>query len=141
MNDAQLIAHALEARKNAWVPYSHFAVGAALLCDDGALYCGCNIENAAYSPGNCAERTAFFKAISEGQRSFAAIAVAGGACNCLPTEYVFPCGVCRQVMQEFCRPDFRVIVAIDPRRFDSWQLHTLLPHSFGREQLVHQEEG
>ena len=139
MNDAELIFCAIEARKHAWAPYSRFAVGAALLCDDGAVYRGCNIENAAHSPGNCAERTAFFNAVSDGRRSFSAIAIVGAADHCTPAEYVFPCGVCRQVMQEFCRPDFRVIVAVDPQRFETHHLHTLLPHSFGRDQLCQKE--
>ena len=107
MTDRQLINLAEQASRNAYVPYSHFAVGAALECRDGTGFTGCNIENAAYGPSNCAERTAFFKAVSEGEREFSAIAVVGGkdgdAADIFP-----PCGVCRQVMQEFCAPSVMI---------------------------------
>ena len=109
MTDRELMAHAIEARKNAYAPYSHFRVGAALLTSDGRVYTGCNIENAAYTPTNCAERTAFFKAVSEGVRAFSAIAVAGGG-GAEPDALCAPCGVCRQVMAEFCGKDFRIIL-------------------------------
>ena len=101
-----LIREALAARKMAYTPYSHFQVGAALLCPDGSIYRGCNVENAAYTPTNCAERTAFFKAVSEGQRKFTAIAIVGGpeGSNLTGRGYCAPCGVCRQVMMEFCSP-------------------------------------
>ena len=111
MEDRVLIEKALEARKNAYVPYSGFAVGAALLAKSGKIYTGCNIESASYSPSNCAERTAVFKAVSEGEREFEAIAIAAG-----PKEeeaplshFVSPCGVCRQVLREFCQGDFRIL--------------------------------
>ena len=96
----QLIAQALTARTFSYSPYSHFQVGAALLTKDGKIYSGCNIENAAYGPSNCAERTAIFKAVSEGQLEFAAIAITGGKEG--EHDYAAPCGVCRQVMMEFC---------------------------------------
>ena len=106
-----LIREAISARRQAYAPYSHFCVGAALLTAAGKIYSGCNIENAAYTPTNCAERTAFFKAVSEGERDFAAIAIVGGKAGeaLAPTA---PCGVCRQVMREFCAPEkFRIILA------------------------------
>ncbi len=135
MSDQELIRQALEAKKNAYVPYSHFAVGAALETEDGKLFLGCNIENAAYSPTNCAERTAFFKAISEGYRSFKRIAIVGGR----PGEegtYCPPCGVCRQVMAEFCDPEkFRIILARDPEHTKSFLLNELLPEQFGPDSL------
>ncbi|MDD4839238.1 MAG: cytidine deaminase, partial [Clostridia bacterium] len=114
----KLINEALEARKNSYVPYSNFRVGAALLTKEGKIYRGCNIENASYTPTNCAERTAFFKAVSEGEHDFVAIAVVGG--NNKKGEYCAPCGVCRQVMLEFCQPDFKVVFANAP---DDYEVH------------------
>ena len=112
MNDRELIEAAARARKMSYSPYSGFAVGAALLCEDGSVFTGCNIENSAFSPTNCAERTAFFKAVSEGRRDFAKIAVVGGRADLATPEYCCPpCGVCRQVMKEFCKPDFEIIMA------------------------------
>ena len=105
MKAEELLALAKEAMMGAYAPYSGFFVGAALLTKNGKVYTGCNIENAAFSPTNCAERTAFFKAVSEGEREFAAIAVVGGKGGVI-TSLCSPCGVCRQVMQEFCGPDF-----------------------------------
>ena len=128
MNDPELMKLAAEARKNAYAPYSGFLVGAALLTEDGRVYTGCNIENAAYSPTNCAERTAFFKAVSEGARTFAAIAVVGGKGE-MPDAFCAPCGVCRQVMAEFCGPDFRVLLGTE-EQFTVYTLNRLLPHSF-----------
>ena len=107
----KMIQLALEARKMAYVPYSHYTVGAALLTEDGEIYCGCNIESASYGATNCAERTAFFKAISEGKRNFSAIAIAGGMEGEEPKEYAYPCGICRQVIKEFVKDDIRIIVA------------------------------
>lgn len=131
-----LIKEALEARKMAYVPYSHFMVGAALLTKEGRIYQGCNIENAAYGPTNCAERTAFFKAVSEGERAFAAIAVAGAPEGEEITGYAAPCGVCRQVMAEFCRPDsFEIIVAKSPEDYYVKTLEELLPENFGPANL------
>jgi cytidine deaminase len=136
MDDRELVELALEARERAYVPYSHWAVGAALLTAEGKVYLGCNIENAAYTPCNCAERTAFFKAISEGERSFAAIAVVGGPEGEPCRNYCGPCGVCRQVMREFCDlDDFRVVLGssvFDPKVMS---LRELLPESFGPEDL------
>lgn len=130
-----LIQAALEARKSAYVPYSHFAVGAALLTDAGEIITGCNIENASYGATNCAERTAFFKAVSQGIRSFRAIAIAGGMEGKEPTEYAYPCGICRQVMREFCRDDFRIVVAKSKDDFREHWLEELLPLGFGGESI------
>lgn len=129
MTELELIKAAKEAAENAYAPYSHFTVGAALLCKDGKVYTGCNIENASYSPTNCAERTAFFKAVSEGERDFTAIAVVGGK-NCNFTDYCTPCGVCRQVMAEFCSESFRVILGKEGKDFRVITLRNLLPDSF-----------
>ncbi|MBQ4348908.1 MAG: cytidine deaminase [Clostridia bacterium] len=129
MTELELINAAKEAAENAYAPYSHFTVGAALLCKDGKVYTGCNIENASYSPTNCAERTAFFKAVSEGERDFSAIAVVGGK-NCNFTDYCSPCGVCRQVMAEFCSESFRVILGKEGKDFRVITLRNLLPDSF-----------
>ena len=107
----ELISAAMAQLGRAYAPYSHFKVGAALLTEEGRIYTGCNIENAAYTPTNCGERTAFFKAVSEGERSFRAICIVGGM-DGVPTDYTAPCGVCRQVMMEFCSPEeFEVILA------------------------------
>lgn len=119
----------------AYAPYSGYKVGAALLGQDGKFYTGCNIENASYTPTNCAERTAFFKAVSEGERAFRAICIVGGM-NGVPTEYAAPCGVCRQVMMEFCDPDtFLVILAVDKEKYDIYTLKELLPLGFGPQNL------
>lgn len=133
----QLMKIAKEARKNAYMPYSRFAVGAALLCEDGSVYSGCNIENAAYSPGNCAERTAVFKAVSEGKRRFQAIALVGAAEGKEPDKEAVctPCGVCRQVMAEFCDAESFRIYVTDGEDIYSYTLNELLPMAFGPEQL------
>ena len=135
MTPEQLVREALEAMHFAYVPYSGFTVGAALLTKSGKVYRGCNIENAAYGPSNCAERTAIFKAVSEGEREFAAIAVVGGK-DGVAADIFPPCGVCRQVMREFCGDDFRIYIA---GADDTWQMLTmaeLLPCSFSaREHL------
>ena len=132
-----LIISAIDARKMAYTPYSHFKVGAALISSNGEIIKGCNIENASYSPTNCAERTAFFKAISEGITSFDAIAIVGG--NEVETDsfsdYAYPCGVCRQVMNEFCDSSFTVIVAKSITEYKVFTLSDLLPESFGPEKL------
>ncbi len=109
MKYEDLASEARNAMKNAYSPYSHFSVGAALLCRSGKVYTGCNIENASYTPTVCAERVAFFKAVSDGEREFEAIAIAGGADGNISAETA-PCGVCRQVMSEFCGADFKVIL-------------------------------
>lgn len=135
MTEEQLIKIALEAREKSYSPYSGYKVGAALLTAAGKVYTGCNIENASYTPTNCAERTAFFKAVSEGERSFEAIAVVGGTGD-KPTDYAWPCGVCRQVMMEFCNPKtFRVITAIDIGKYVSKTLEEMLPCGFGPDNL------
>ncbi|MBD5519960.1 MAG: cytidine deaminase [Lachnospiraceae bacterium] len=131
-----LIEKALDARTFSYSPYSEYQVGAALLAGDGTVYMGCNIENAAYSPTNCAERTAFFKAVSEGKIEFRAIAIVGGAKGKEITKYAYPCGVCRQVMMEFCRPDdFYIIVAKSATEYDVKTLEELLPDGFGAANL------
>lgn len=136
MNNSQLIEIALQARQKAYCPYSGFAVGAALLCKDGSVYTGCNIENSAYSPTNCAERTAFFKAVSEGKRDFLKIAVVGGDANKeVPESYCPPCGVCRQVMKEFCSVDFEIIIAKSADDYKVMTLSDLLPESFDKREV------
>ncbi|MCM1174055.1 MAG: cytidine deaminase [Blautia sp.] len=131
-----LIERAMRARELSYSPYSHYGVGAALLTAEGAVYTGCNIENAAYTPTNCAERTAFFKAVSEGKRSFRAIAIAGGPAGEPVTRYVCPCGVCRQVMMEFCEPEtFDVIMAKSRSEYQVKKLQELLPDGFGPADL------
>ena len=135
INIKELIHEAISAMDNAYTPYSHFRVGAALLTKSGKIYRGCNIENAAYTPTNCAERTAFFKAVSEGEREFAAICVVGGKDGVL-TEYTPPCGVCRQVMMEFCNPEtFRIILATDEDHYTEMTLKEFLPLGFGPDNL------
>jgi cytidine deaminase len=134
--DIELIQAAMEARERAYAPYSGYLVGAALLTDEGEIYQGCNIENASYGAANCAERTAFFKAVSEGVRSFRAICVVGGKDGVL-TEYAAPCGVCRQVMMEFCDPDrFQIILATGTDHYDIFTLRELLPQGFGPGNLA-----
>ena len=128
MKHDKLIELAQEAMQKAYAPYSGYKVGAALLCADGTIYPGCNIENAAYGPTNCAERTAFFKAVYDGHRDFTAIAVCGGKDGII-TGLFPPCGVCRQVMREFCDVDFTVhLVKVDG--YDTYTLEQLLPCSF-----------
>ena len=132
INMQNLVEKAYTAKQYAYAPYSGFHVGAALLCGDGTIFTGCNIENAAYSPANCAERTAVFKAVSEGYRSFLAIAVAGSS-----GEYLAPCGVCRQVLMEFCDPDsFLVILAKNQTQYQSFRLGELFPHAFSKTDIV-----
>lgn len=132
MTDKELMLAADGARKFAYVPYSGFRVGAALLTADGKLYTGCNIENAAYTPTNCAERTAFFKAVSEGEREFAKIAIIGGKNELLPL--CAPCGVCRQVMAEFCDENF-ILVLGNEKEYKEYRLNEVLPLSFGKKNL------
>ncbi len=132
----EMIHVAIEQLANAYVPYSGFRVGAALLAKNGTMYTGCNIENAAYTPTNCAERTAFFKAVGEGVRQFDAICIVGGKDGVL-TEYAAPCGVCRQVMMEFCNPDtFQIILAVSEENYDVFTLRQLLPEGFGPNNLA-----
>lgn len=132
----KLIDTAIEQLKFSYTPYSNFKVGAALLTKSGKIYTGCNIENASYTPTNCAERTAFFKAVSEGVRDFQAICIVGGKDGKL-TEYTAPCGVCRQVMMEFCNPKtFQIILAVDIERYEIYTLEELMPLGFGPLNLV-----
>lgn len=131
----ELIRRALEARTNAYVPYSRYAVGAALLTEEEEIFTGCNVENASYGATNCAERTAFFKAVSEGKRRFLAIAVTGGMEGQEPQDYAYPCGICRQVMREFGADDFRIIVAKSVTDYKEYRLDELLPAGFGGESI------
>ena len=132
----KLIDTAIEQLKFSYTPYSNFKVGAALLAKNGEIYTGCNIENASYTPTNCAERTAFFKAVSEGVRDFQAICIVGGKDGQL-TEYTAPCGVCRQVMMEFCDPKtFQIILAVDKEQYTIYTLEELMPLGFGPLNLV-----
>lgn len=137
MQPSQLIQAALDARKNAYAPYSGYKVGAALLGAGGAVYTGCNVENAAYSVCNCAERTALFKAVSEGERAFTAIAVVGGRAEETPplSGYAMPCGVCRQALNEFS-PEMTVYVAVDAAQYKQYRLAELLPGAFGPANLA-----
>ena len=131
MNILELISEAYKAKEYSYAPYSNFHVGAALCTDSGRIYRGCNIENAAYSPTNCAERTAFFKAVSEGERKFRGIAIVGDK-----EEYLAPCGVCRQVMLEFCNPkEFQVILAKNPTDYTVYTLEELFPGAFSANDL------
>ena len=135
MDKKMLIRKAIETLPNSYVPYSHFHVAAALLCKDGTVYTGINIENAAYTPTICAERSAFFRAVNEGKREFDAIAICGGG-NGVITDYVSPCGVCRQVIREFCEPEtFRIILAKSEDDYKEFMLNQLLPLGFGPENL------
>lgn len=124
MTDKELIELSEKAKKNAYAPYSHFYVGAALLCADGTVYTGCNIENSTYGATNCAERTAVFKAVSEGHREFTAIAItsSGGGLT-------FPCGICRQVLAEFS-PEIKIILKDKKGEISAFSIGELLPHSF-----------
>lgn len=128
MTNTELIQLAFQARKNAYAPYSEFTVGAALLSKSGRVYTGCNVENISYSATMCAERTAFFKAVSEGDREFIAIAIIGGKKDGITNAY--PCGMCRQVMAEFCEPEFRIIVAGSLTEYEEYTLSELLPLGF-----------
>ena len=130
----ELAVKSLAGIKNSYAPYSHFHVSAVLLCGNGAVYTGNNIENAAYTPSVCAERCAFFKAVSEGERDFTAIALCGGL-NGVVKDYCAPCGVCRQVMREFCKPDFKIILVKSEEEWKIYTLSQLLPEGFGPENL------
>lgn len=132
MDDRALMRAAIEARQRSYSPYSHFQVGAALLTEEGKIFTGCNIENASYSVTNCAERTAFFKAVSEGYRKFKKIAIVGGPENAAILESCPPCGVCRQVMMEFCDPEtFRILLGPSEENYQEFALKELLPLGFG----------
>ena len=128
MNKEQLASLAKDAMEKAYSPYSNYKVGAALLCKDGSVYTGCNVENASFSATNCAERTAFFKAVSEGKREFSAIAICGGKGGNIEGSFP-PCGVCRQVMREFCEDDFEIHL-LTKEVIETYTLSQLLPVSF-----------
>ena len=134
MEYKELIKMAEEARVHSYCPYSGFSVGAALLSRNGRVFTGCNIENAAYGPSNCAERTAFFKAVSEGVTEFSAIAIIGGKKN-EKGQFCAPCGVCRQVMSEFCKEDEFDVILGNEEGFRVYKLKELLPESFGAANL------
>ena len=134
MNYDELITTAIKMTEKSYAPYSHFHVGAALLDKNGKIWTGCNVENAAYGPSNCAERTAVFKAVSEGVKKFQAIAIAGGAENSdgkvVIQDFCPPCGVCRQVLSEFCSKDFKIILVNGNSETKEFTLGELLPQSF-----------
>lgn len=129
MTDTQLLEMAKAAMRQAYAPYSGFSVGAALLCEDGTVFTGCNIENASFGATNCAERTALFKAVSEGRRRFTALAVVGGKGG-VCSEYVTPCGICRQALSEFCSDAFRIILGTDDGQVQVTTLGHLQPEAF-----------
>ncbi|MBQ1788416.1 MAG: cytidine deaminase [Erysipelotrichaceae bacterium] len=130
-----LCQKAVEMRSESYAPYSDFLVGSAILTADGKIFTGCNIENSAFGPSICAERTAIAKAVSEGYRDFAAIAIAGGKRDG-GLQYCAPCGVCRQVMREFCRSDFKIYLAKSADDYQEFTLGGLLPESFGPDNLA-----
>lgn len=135
MENEVLISQALLAREMSYAPYSHFQVGAALLTKNGKVYTGCNIENAAFSPTNCAERTAIFKAVSEGEKDFVKIVIVGGA-EGKKLDYCPPCGLCRQVMREFVAPEeFIIILAKSEHEYKEYTLAELFPENFGPDNL------
>lgn len=132
----RLIGRAKEQLELAYAPYSGFHVAAALLCRDGTIYTGCNVENASYPAGNCAERTAVVKAVSEGKREFSCIVIMGGKAGKIE-DYCPPCGICRQLLREFCRPgEFLVVLARSEADYRTFSLAELLPESFGPEALA-----
>lgn len=133
MDYKSLMAEAQKARQKSYSPYSHFRVGAALLTKSGKIYTGCNIENAAYTPTVCAERTAIFKAVSEGERDFEALAIIGGA-EGETADFCAPCGVCRQVIAEFCKKDFKIVLGNEDN-FKVYTLDGLLPFAFTGDDL------
>ena len=133
MTNLELMKAAAKAREYSYSPYSGFKVGAALLAKSGKVFTGCNVENAAYSPTNCAERTAVFKAVSEGDREFLAIAIVGGKGEEL-SDFCAPCGVCRQVLAEFTDENFRILLGT-PEKFSVYSMKEILPYSFGKNNL------
>ena len=137
MTEKDLCAAALKAMEGAYAPYSGYKVGAALLTADGTLYTGCNIENAAFTPTVCAERVALFKAVSEGERTFAMLAVAGGKDGVVSGAFP-PCGVCRQALAEFCTPSMPVLVVESEEKYRRYTLDELLPEAFGPAQLTNE---
>lgn len=137
MTPLELVNLAIEARERAYIPYSGFAVGAALLTKDGKVYQGCNIENSAFGPTNCAERTAFFTAVYQGERDFEAIAIVGGKGGEPISELCAPCGICRQVMSEFCDGDFKIYLSAGDGSVVTYTLAEMLPLRFTKENLDH----
>ena len=135
MDKKELVKEALAAREFAYTPYSKFNVGAALFCKNGRVFRGCNIESASYTPNNCAEHTTFFKAFSAGAREFSAIAIVGGPAGAPPVDFCYPCGVCRQVMAEFCGRDFKVYIAKSESEIREYSLDEIIPFAFTQEDL------
>ena len=131
-----LIENAVKMLQRSYIPYSNFAVGASLMTEEGRIYNGCNIENASYGATVCAERVAFVRAVQEGERDFQAIAIVGGKKGEAPTSFAYPCGICRQVMKEFCRENFMIIVAKNQDEYEVSTLGELLPHGFGGDCLT-----
>ena len=129
MTKQELCTLAIKSMNNAYSPYSGYKVGAALLCDNGKIFTGCNVENSSYGATVCAERTAIFKAVSDGERDFSMLAVAGGKENELSDKFL-PCGICRQVMAEFCKPEFIVLVVTSENTYKEFSLSELLPNAF-----------
>ncbi len=129
MTKQELCALAIKGMNNAYSPYSGYKVGAALFCDNGKVFTGCNVENSSYGATVCAERTAIFKAVSDGERNFSMLAVAGGTKNELSDKFL-PCGICRQVMAEFCKLDFTVLVVTGQSTYNEFTLSELLPNAF-----------
>ena len=134
MNKKDLFMLAKDAIKNSYSPYSQYNVGAVLLCKNGNIYKGCNIENASYSLTICAERTALFSAIANGEKEFESLCVVGGKKGEI-TDYAMPCGACRQVLEEFCDADFKVFVGVNENDIKEYKLSDLLPYSFGKSKL------
>ena len=129
MTKQELCTLAIKSMNNAYSPYSGYKVGAALLCDNGKVFTGCNVENSSYGATVCAERTAIFKAVSDGERDFSMLAVAGGKENELSDKFL-PCGICRQVMSEFCKPEFIVLVVTSENTYKEFTLSELFPNAF-----------
>ena len=134
MDKKDLFKFAKDAMKNSYAPYSNYSVGAVLLTKNGKTYLGCNIENASYSATNCAERTALFSAVANGEKDFESICIVGGK-NGVITDYAMPCGVCRQALAEFCDADFKVYVGINEDDINEFTLGELLPYSFDKSKL------
>ena len=135
MTPIELVNLAIEAREHSYSPYSHFAVGAALLTKSGKIYQGCNIENVSFTPTICAERTAFFKAVFDGEREFEAIAIVGGPADKPVSDLCAPCGVCRQVMREFCKDDFKIYLSKGDGSYMEASLIEMLPFGFSERDL------
>lgn len=135
MNYDVLVKKAIEARENAYAPYSNFKVGASILTEDGTIYTGCNVENASFGATNCAERTAIFKAVSEGHRKIKAVAVVGS-----DDEYTYPCGICRQVMVEFAHEDFKIIIVKNVNEYIVKDINEILPGAFTIENLKNSKQ-